>query len=348
MNIKEKIWILYKIISDSRFRKDVKALKYANEGYKVFAWDLCKEVNIIELLNAGASINEIIKRKNIKNKLLLEHILDLLVGTKVLKYEKGKYILIKEPKPFVGKKYNFLKKYYPYSVKWTEELLKKAKETLLTGKKHLDTGFNNEKFLRLWEGIMYESPWSFRKIAIKKFCKKIVDNAKILDLGCGSGVSINQILYECKKPVYITGIDISESSLRRAKKLMNKLFKICSNPIVKENIKKVRFLKYDLSKEFPKDEKYDVVFMSLLVHHIPKNKRYTFFKNVKKLLEDDGVVVVYQIIHKSKFERAPMWVMHMIPSHQEYPFKDEYLKMFYEIFGEVKDYLDGTIVVAKK
>jgi len=344
----EKIDLTFKMFFDSRLRKDIKAFKYAVDGYNSYGWELCKEVEIVDMLKKGSTIEEIMKVKKIKNKEFLECLLDFLVGCKTLKYENDKYYFVKDPGPFLGKKYKFLEKFYPKSVLWTNILHKKAKKTLLTGKKPFYTGFDNKRFLKLWDGLMRESPWSFRKIAIQKFCKKIKDGAKILDLGCGSGVSIEQILFECNKPIYITGIDNSKTSLEEADRLMKKLYKEIKNPITKENIKHVKLLKYDLSKNFPKNEKYDVVFMSLLVHHIPKEKRYSFFRNVKKLLKNEGLVVVYQIIHKSKFERAPMWVMHVIPSHQEYPFKNEYLKMFYEIFSDVKYYLDGNIVIAKK
>ncbi len=347
VNCVEKIGLVIKAATDPRFRKDVKALKYAAEGYTCYAWKLCKDVGIASLLERGSTADEIVKKMKISNRKFLECILDFLVGRKVLGYKNGIYKLLKDPGEFKGKKYEFLKKHYPNSVKWTHILRKKARDTLFTKKKHFDAGFDYKDFLRLWNGIMKESPWSFRKMAIQKFCKKIKGGADILDLGCGSGTSIEQILLECKRNVNIVGIDNSTESLKVAEKRIKKLYKYVNDDVVRRNIKKIKLLKYDLTKGLPKNRKYDVVFMSLLINHIPENKREMFFKNIKSILKENGKVVVYQIVNKSKFERAAMWVMHTVPTHWEYPFKDEYLKMLSEIFNSVHCYLDGAIVVAK-
>jgi len=342
----EKLGIFFMMVGDSRLRNDIKALRYAAVIYKAYAWELCEEIGIVTLLKQGSTAERIMKAKGIKNKIFLEHLLDFLVGVKVLKYVSGKYIFIKAP-GFEKKKYAYLKKNYPYSVEWTHALRKKAKNTLITGERRFDASFDHRRFLELWDGIMRESPWSFRKLAIKKFCRSIKPDASILDLGCGSGVSTEQILLGCAKPVNITGMDNSEESLKKAKKTLENLYRSTTNQLVRKNIKNVMFIRSDLSKGIPTSKKYDVIFMSLLVNHIPENRRRAFFKSVQKALSGKGTMVVFEIVHKSRFERVAMWVMHAVPTHQQYPFRDEYIRMLKDVFSDVKSYFDGMIVVAK-
>jgi len=347
--IMECVALVLRMLSDKRMRMDVKALKYAAEGYKSYAWELCKSVGIDIPLKSGADIEEIMRENEIRNRVFLEHVLDFLTGEGVLEYRNGKYVLVNEPKGFDGSAgHRFLKKYYPNSVEWTNVLRKKSKKTLMTGRKDFSAGFDHKRFLMLWEGIMKESPWSFRRMAIQKFSKKISDGADILDLGCGSGVSTEQILLECRKPVRITGMDQSETSLKRARKRIEDMKTGIKDPVLKGNLERIRLEKHNVLQGVPTRKKYDVIFMSLLLNHVPPERRRGFFINVKKMLKENGAVVVYQIIHQSRFRRAPMWVMHAVPTHRDYPFRDDYLNMLHEVFGEAKPYLGGTIVVCSK
>jgi len=328
--------------------KDKKAMEYAGELYAYSGWEFCKNIGIEKFLNEYSTTEEIMEKTGITNKRFLEHLLDFLVGRKVLEYNGGKYKFLKEPRKIDEEKISFLKNSYPNSLNWTNILLSKAKTTLFEGKKHFDAGFDNNEFLKTWDGMMREVPWSFRKIAIQKFMEKISENSEILDLGCGSGVSIEQILLECRKKVSITGMDRSKESIQKAKEKFKALYKEDISPVMKDNLKRLEFLQHDMLKPLPIGKKYDVVFMSLLLNHIPEDKRMHFFEDIKSVLKDNGIVVIYQIIHKSKLERAPMWVIHTVPTHHEFPFKDDYLNTLSSVFSNVTQYLEGTVVIAEK
>lgn len=349
--VAEKILLFLNMVTDSRLRKDVKALKCASKGYTYFAWQLCKDTKIDEILKEKpTSIKDILKKRGVKNKELLECVLDLLVGNKIISYRKGRYYFKKEPPDFYKSgEFFFLQKHYPHSVNWTDVLFSKAEDALMKGRRSAETSFDDKNFLSLWEGIMEESPYSIRKIAIRKFKRHVKDGYEILDLGCGSGVSLEQILWELrKKRVNITGVDASKISLDRAGTRLRKLYDSTENLLLKENIKRVELKCHNLREKMPSHKKFDLIFMSLLVHHIPKKQRKKFFENLSGILKPNGRVCVFQIIHKSKFERASMWVMHVVPSHEEYPFKDEWLRMFSSVFRKVKYWLDGMIVLAEK
>lgn len=68
------------------------------------------------------------------------------------------------------------------------------------------------KYGRAWPELrgeyLYEQSW------LDRFCEKLPSNAKVLDLGCGSGVPIAHYLSE--KGCEITGVDSSEVMLEMA------------------------------------------------------------------------------------------------------------------------------------
>lgn len=68
------------------------------------------------------------------------------------------------------------------------------------------------KYGRQWTELrgeyLYEQSW------LDRFCEKLSNNAKVLDLGCGSGVPIAR--YLSKKGCAITGVDSSEVMLEMA------------------------------------------------------------------------------------------------------------------------------------
>ena len=68
------------------------------------------------------------------------------------------------------------------------------------------------KYGRAWTELrgeyLYEQSW------LDRFCEKLSNNAKVLDLGCGSGVPIARYLSE--KGCAITGVDSSEVMLEMA------------------------------------------------------------------------------------------------------------------------------------
>ncbi len=348
VGMKERLSLVLRMARSPRLRMDVKALRNAAEGYKSYAWELCKEAGLDDLLSKGASIEELIEERGVKDRPFLEHVLDFLAGSGVLEFSQGSYRLVREPGPFTGEKYRFLEEHYPNSVQWTNELRKRAKGALLSGKRGAESGFDYEGFLELWDGIMRESPWSFRELAIEKFSGSLKGGEEILDLGCGSGVSIEQMLLGITVPVKITGMDQSQASLDKARARLERLARGNRGTILEQNARAVELKRHDVLSGVPSEKSFDIVFMSLLLNHVPEKRRHAFFSQVREALRPGGKAVVYQIVHNSRFDRAAMWVMHAVPTHQDYPFREEYLGMLRDIFPGVRDYLGGVIVVAEK
>jgi cyclopropane fatty-acyl-phospholipid synthase-like methyltransferase len=220
---------------------------------------------------------------------------------------------------------------------------------LLTGKAPKETGFEHKKSLELWDGIMQESPYSLRVIAIKKLLKGINPNAKILDLGCGGGIGLEMILKNASVPIQLFGADASEKYLSNAKARLERIGSELDNEIAKENLRNTKLSIINANKKLPKKQKFDAVFMSIALNHISEKRRPKLFKEIKDILNKKGVLVIFQLIHQSKFNRnAICWLMHTVPSHDEYPFRDEYVAALKEQFTNMKEYFNGTIIVAKK
>lgn len=342
----QKMRLLFRLLLDKRFRLDAQAFQASKPIFVGRAWDLLKELDLKKGLEDGTSLASLMK-KGIKNERMLECMLDILVTEKVLKFEQGKYFFLKEPEPITKKQFAFLHKHYSGSWVWVDFVTKKTKQTLVTGKPPLDTGFKHETTLDMWDAIMEESPHSFRKMAIEKLVKKLAPNSNILDLGCGGGIGLETILKHANKPLELTGAEVSYKYLERAKKRLTKLYKETNKKIVKENIKKVKFIAYKVKNGIPKEEKFDAVFMSIVLNHVPEKEREQLFSEIKKILKPKGTLMIYQLIHQSKFERNPIcWLMHTVPSHVEYPFREEYVATLKKQFGRVEEHLKGMIIEA--
>lgn len=87
----------------------------------------------------------------------------------------------------------------------------------------------------------------------------------ILDVGCGGGMK------ELSQRGQVTGIDISETSIKNAKKIYHKA------------------IAYDLSKKYPfPDESFDIVFCSEVYGHIAVKDKEHFMSEIHRVLKKDG------------------------------------------------------------
>lgn len=337
--------LLKKLLFEKEFRKAIKMFKISTPIYAFFAFEILKKAGAIPFLKEGISLKRLMHAREIKNKKMLEHILDFLVGQRVLELKKGKYFFLQNPPEINKKNYSFLEKHFPASVKWAETLRKKALRTLKTGKSVMHTGFSSKKFLKLWDAIMHEAPNPLRGYAVDKFVSKINDGARILDYGCGSGVGLELILKRCKKKIFLEGMEPSKKYLNIAKQNLYKLRRETKSSLIKENALKTKLIN---SITLPKKEYYDVVFLSLVLNHVKPAERLVLFKKIFSILKPKGILVIFQLTHASKFERNPIFLMHVIPSHKDYPYRETLFKELSTVFSSVKMYLNGTVFIAEK
>ncbi|MFH0975031.1 MAG: methyltransferase domain-containing protein [Spirochaetota bacterium] len=112
-------------------------------------------------------------------------------------------------------------------------------------------------------------------------------NSKILEAGCGVGSQIKIIAP--KNPLCsFTSIDISETSLEKAKKLAQSL-----------NIKNAEFRMGDIFNLTFKEESFDHIFVCFVLEHLPDPLKA--LQKLKKVLRVGGTITVIEGDHGSAY-----------------------------------------------
>ena len=106
----------------------------------------------------------------------------------------------------------------------------------------------------------------------------LLENARILDFGCGDGNSAVYIQKHIHGYEY-SGIDVSEKSVRKA---------------AERNLRGCAFSHYDgRNIPFP-DETFDVVFASCVFHHIDEADHIPMLNEIRRVLRTGGTVIVFE------------------------------------------------------
>ncbi len=101
---------------------------------------------------------------------------------------------------------------------------------------------------------------------------------KILDMGCGDGLS--SIFFQKYFPnSNYTGIDISQESIKTANKSNNNFASFCLF-----NGKDIPF----------EDNIFDLVFISCVLHHIEPSEHVALFKEINRVLTPQGKLVIFE------------------------------------------------------
>lgn len=96
---------------------------------------------------------------------------------------------------------------------------------------------------------------------------------RIIDIGCGSGMSTIQLRKRFRE-AEIIGVDLSESMLRQAK----------------DSVEDVKWIRRDCSKKLNDLGTFDLVFSNAFLQWI--NNQDEFIMNTKDLLNDDGIFAI--------------------------------------------------------
>lgn len=158
-----------------------------------------------------------------------------------------------------------------------------------------------------------------------KITNKIVNDLKVLDIGCASGYIANELV---KKGCYVVGIEIDEEMANSAKKF-------CNNVIIAD---------VESLEELPYAEKFfDVIIFSDILEHLKRPDLVLL--SIKKYLNADGVVIAsipniarfeYRIkLLRGKFEYEDSGIMNR--GHLRF-FTLETIKKLFESSGyEIKE-----------
>jgi len=109
---------------------------------------------------------------------------------------------------------------------------------------------------------------------LESFSKLIPKDGRVLDVGCGAGIPTVKFLSE--KGIKVTGIDISETMLKLARK----------------NVPQAEFIKMDANHlEFPENS-FDGIISVYTLFHIPRKKHLNIFKQFFRILKPEGILMI--------------------------------------------------------
>jgi len=122
---------------------------------------------------------------------------------------------------------------------------------------------------------------------MNKFRKrvKLRGDENILEFGCGAG-NFSRRLVKLIENGKLNCVDISEFWIEKAK---NRL----------KGRDNVRFLLGDIRDVIPKEERFDLIFIHLVLHDIPKSERQGIVNILAERLEENGRIYIGEPINES-------------------------------------------------
>ena len=161
------------------------------------------------------------------------------------------------------------------------------------------------------------------EMPLRRYQEKVmgdISGKKVLDLGCGLGQAS---IWLCQKGGIVTGVDISEASIRKAYDL------------AKYMGLSIEF-KVGNADELDYENVFDIVFCQAFLHHLPDVKKSLC--RYRSYLIQGGLIIAQE----PKAENPIALIARKFPSLQpttetEHPFKiGELESLFKDVFGEAK------------
>jgi SAM-dependent methyltransferase len=168
-----------------------------------------------------------------------------------------------------------------------------------------------------FENIFYKAIYNSNEDFFN-FLKLNSINSEILDYGCGVGNSIKKVIdYNPKK---ITGIDISEVSIEKAKKITS------SNSLINlfvDNCEKTKF----------KNNSFDIVYGTGILHHLNIE---SCLKEIDRILKPKGKLLFIEPLGTNPLINLYRKLTPKSRSVDEHPLLDEDFNLIQEKFDNVK------------
>jgi SAM-dependent methyltransferase len=135
----------------------------------------------------------------------------------------------------------------------------------------------------IWDNEFSNGKWDYLnntcEDVIYQYLEKYSNNGDILDLGCGSGNTGNEI--NIHKYTHYTGVDISEHAIQKAR----------AKTALLERANKNRYIVADILGYIP-EKKYDVMLFRESIYYIPIYRIKKMFNIYADHLKENGVCIV--------------------------------------------------------
>lgn len=148
----------------------------------------------------------------------------------------------------------------------------------------------------------------------------IKDNDKILDLCTGTGTNAVNIAKK-NASVKITGVDLSKDMLIIAK-----------SKIKKEKLSNIKLFRMDATKLKFKDECFDKILLSLVLHEIDKDLAASIIQEAIRVLKPDGEIIITEWERSRKLLQKVIFFP--IEVLEPKPYKSFVVKDLYSYFGQ--------------
>lgn len=329
------------------FESDAKAFLSIEPILTFRAFQIIRGFNLLTPLVKGATLDELMRLGNLKNRKMFECLLNFLVGRGALKQVDSIYFFLQTPKYPSQESFKYLYDGFYGSMEWLDCVSMVAPGILASDQALTHLGFGEDADLEMWDTIMSESPYAFRQHLLEKLLvgHNCSADFSFLDFGCGGGVGIIQTLSSLKKEIKITGLDLSPPYLDRAKKKIDVFVQSSKKPAVIRS--KVTLQKFNFKTDTI-SEKFDSIFVSLVFNHLTEDERFQLLIKLSSMLKKDGLLGIYQIVNQTNYARSPLcWVMHTVPSHKCYPERQKFVAQINSVFSKVEELFNGNGVIAQ-
>src|SRR3989338_452160 len=152
---------------------------------------------------------------------------------------------------------------------------------------------NMKRNIDYWENLLINLPKSYKKLfeKEKKYLQKIITkDASVLDVGCGNGRSIFDILPKTKN---VTGIDHDNKAVADAK---NNFSKYSSIKIIKADAAQLPF----------DSEEFDFVICMITFANFA-DKKFKALEEMRRVLKDSGKIIISVFSENALEERMRVY-----------------------------------------
>lgn len=109
---------------------------------------------------------------------------------------------------------------------------------------------------------------------LDEFIRLLPEKAKVLDVGCGTGVPVATLLADSGFDVI--GVDFSGNMLKLARR----------------NVPNAKFYKKDMNKLDFEDDSFDGLTAFYSIIHVPREKHLSLFRSFHRILKTGGIMLI--------------------------------------------------------
>ena len=232
----------------------------------LYATPIVCELSKLGIFTKASTKINIKNKSKIKNNFVLKLCLDYLSNIGLVLKKSDNYELSELGYEIFRRSNSF---FVPHS--YREVILNLG--NILQNKKKLDSCKVDRNENILGSGLTHLR-YFFQPI---NYCNSKIDYNSLIDLGCGNGHFINEVLKR-KRNIKVVGIDLSNDSVKTCSRNISKYIKKNKFKVFKADISKVKLWKSKISK-FLKNTK-PLISLWFMLHEISNHK----VKNLKKFL----------------------------------------------------------------